>query len=167
MGLIYVKRPNRSFIYFHLVRQWCATGRHPDGFTRWLRPCPGWPTRFLCLAPSNAASAAAGVNPAGCHPVQLATQAGSTRRPALLISFSIFIVICTGSCTRYVHKGKRTKVQKQRSRHKVTLSLVFFFNCVFFSVHPVEFSLPHERSVGDGNARIHDVESRFKNEKLK
>lgn len=130
MGLIYVKRPNRSFIYFHLVRQWCATGRHPGGFTRWLRPCPGWPTRFLCLAPSNAASAAA-VNPAGCHPVQLATQAGSTRRPALLISFSIFIVICTGSCTRYVHKGKKTKVQKQRSRHKVTLSLVFFFNCVF------------------------------------
>lgn len=131
MGLIYVKRPNRSFIYFHLVRQWCATGRHPGGFTRWLRPCPGWPTRFLCLAPSNAASAAAGVNPAGCHPVQLATQAGSTRRPALLISFSIFIVICTGSCTRYVHKGKKPKVQKQRSRHKVTLSLVFFFNCVF------------------------------------
>lgn len=111
-----------------LFRQWCATGRHPGGFTRWLRPCPGWPARFLCLTPSNNA-----VNPAGCHPVQLATQAGRTRRPALLISSSIFIVICTGSCTWYIYaKGKKKgKVQKQRSRHKVTLFLVFFFNCVF------------------------------------
>lgn len=159
MGLVYVKRPNRSFIYFHLVRQWCATGRHPGGFTRWLRPCPGWLTRFLCLTPSNAASAAA-VNPAGCHPVQLATQAGSTRRPALLISFSIFIVICTGSCTRYVHKGeKKPKCKKQRSRHKVTLSLVFSL-CI-----PVEFSLLHERSLGDGNARIQDIKSPKKEKK--
>lgn len=62
-NLIYVKRPYRSFIYFHLVRQWCATGRHPGGFTCWLRPCPGWLTRFLCLTPSNAASAAAVIQP--------------------------------------------------------------------------------------------------------
>lgn len=133
MGLTYVKRPNRSFIYFHLVRPWCATGRHPGGFTRWLRPCPGWPTRFLCLTPSNAASAAA-VNPAGCHPVQLATQAGSTRRPALLISFSIFIVICTGSCTRYVHKGKKNKSAKTAFTSQSHIVLSFFFFIVFFSL---------------------------------
>lgn len=102
--LIYVKRPYRSFIYLHLVRQWCATGRHPG---LGLGPCPGWPTRFLCLTPNNAASAAA-VNPAGCHPVQLATQAGSTRRPALLISFSIFILICTRSMYKVCTQGKKS-----------------------------------------------------------
>lgn len=84
---------------------------------------------FLCLTPSNAASAAA-VNPAGCHPVQLATQAASTRRPALLISFSIFIVICTGSCTRYVHKGNKSAKTAFTSQSHIVL-LVFFFNCVF------------------------------------
>lgn len=130
MDLIYVKRPNRSFVYFHLVRRWCATGGHPGGLARWLRQCPGWPTRFLCLIPSSAASAAA-VSPAGCHPVQLATQAGSTRRPALLISFSIFVVMCTHSCTSrvYTRRGKKCKNSVHITKSHFLLFFYVFFLC--------------------------------------
>lgn len=140
----FMLRDHTSHSSIHLVRQWCATGRHSGGFTCWFRSRPGWLTRLLCLTPSNAASAPA-VNPAECHPVQLATQAGSTRRPALLISFSIFILVCTGTCTLYVPKEKKVQQKVFTSKSHYSYYHFFSLNCVIFSVHPVEFNLPHMR----------------------
>lgn len=78
------------------------------------------------------------VNPARRHPVQLATRAGSTQHPALLISFSIQ-VLCTRLCTRYVHKKSAKTASNLRSR-----SLVYV---VFFSVHPLGFRLTNRRVI--------------------
>lgn len=46
--------------------------------------------------------------------------------------------------------------------------LTLFFQLLkihfFFFVHPVEFNLPREKSLGDGNAHIHEVKFKFKDE---
>lgn len=58
-----------------------------------LAPLPDNSTAILCVIPAR------------YHPVQLTTQAGSTPRQLLLISFcKIIKIICTSLCTRYVHK---------------------------------------------------------------
>lgn len=131
MGLIYVKRPNRSFIYFHLVRPWCATGRHPGGFTRWLRPCPGWPTRFLCLRTkqrsissgrqSSRMSPSPARNTGWQHPASCSTNLLQHLHRHM---YRFMYKVCT--------QGKKNKSAKTAftSQSHIILSFVFF-NCVF------------------------------------
>lgn len=114
-------------------------------------------SRMAVLVPlPDANTAAPGVNPARRHPVQLATRAGSTQRPALLISFSIQ-VLCTWLCTRYVHKKSAKTASRLRSRFLVCV--------VFFSVLPLGFRLTN-RLLGDRNTRIHAADSKIRNSKI-
>lgn len=83
-----------------------------------LVPLPDNNTAALC------------VSPAGCRPVQLTTQAGSTRCHVLLISYSIN-VICTSLCTRYVHKKVQSSIIHTL---KIICHLCFCLSCIF-SVH--------------------------------
>lgn len=117
------------------------------------------------LPDTKQCSSSSSCHPAECHPVQLATQAGSTRRPALLISFSIFRFICTGSCTS-THGKKRAKTAFTSQSHCSYSHLFFQLLKIlfFFFVHPVEFNLPRGKSLGDGNAHIHEVKFKFKDE---
>ena len=47
------QRPQRAFIYIHLVWRRCDAGRDPNGFTCWFRRYPGWLSWFLCLTTAH------------------------------------------------------------------------------------------------------------------
>lgn len=87
-----------------------------------LVPLPDTNTAVLC------------VNPARRPPVQLTSQAGSTPRHRLLISFSMQ-VICTWLYTKYVHITKKCKTALLASQrlHISYVSVKEFFFVLFWA----------------------------------